>query len=75
MVIVFEDHVALTPVGKPLAEPIPVADVVVCVMFGDNAVLIQSVGVDEAIVTVIFRVTVIVPVAFTLPHPPVKGIE
>ena len=39
-----------------------------------NAVLIHNVGVDEAPLTVFAAVTVIVPVAFTLPHPPVSGI-
>ena len=72
MVIVFEAHAADTPLGKPEALPIPVAKVVACVM-GVNKVLIQSVGVDEAAVTVLSSVTVIVPVAFTVPHPPVNG--
>jgi hypothetical protein len=36
--------------------------------------LIQSVGVVEGAVTVLSGFTVIVPVAFTAPHPPVKGI-
>ncbi len=38
-----------------------------------NGVFIQSVGVDEAAVTVLFGVTVIVPVALTVPQPPVNG--
>jgi hypothetical protein len=37
-----------------------------------NAVLIQTVGVEDAAVTVLIR-TVIVPVAFTEPQPPVNG--
>ena len=74
MVIVLEDHAAITPGGKPLAVLIPVANIVVCVIPDDSGVLIQSVGEDEAAVTVIFGVTVIVPVAFTAPQPPVKGI-
>jgi hypothetical protein len=52
----------------------PVAPVVVCVIFV-KGVLIQSVGVDEAAPTVFDVTTVIVPVAFTVPQPPVKGIE
>ena len=72
MVIVFEAQAAVTPVGRPVAAPIPVASVVVCVMLV-NAVLIQSVGVEDGPLTVLFGVTVIVPVAFTAPHPPVKG--
>jgi hypothetical protein len=39
-----------------------------------SAVLIQTVGVDEAAPTVFAAVTVMVPVALTLPHPPVRGI-
>ena len=78
MVIILLAKVALKPAGKPLEpEPpafdIPVAPVVVCVIFV-NAVLIHSVGVLEAAVAVLAAVTVMVPVAFTLPHPPVNGI-
>ena len=69
MVMVFDAHDAVTPAGNPVAVPTPVANVVVWVMFGLNAVLIHSVGVDEAAVTVIFGVTVIVPVAVALPQP------
>ena len=72
MVIVFDAQAAVTPAGKPVAVPIPVAPVVVCVM-AVKAVLIQSVGVDDAAPAVLFEVTVIVPVAFTLPQPPVNG--
>jgi hypothetical protein len=55
----------------------PVALVVVCVIFV-KAVLTVSVGVDEAAPAehgggVVL--TVILPVAFTLPHPPVRGIS
>ena len=53
--------------------PIPVAPVVVCVILV-KAVLIHNVGVDEAVPAVFAAVTVIVPVVFTLPQPPVKGI-
>ena len=52
--------------------PIPVAPVVVCVMTV-KAVLIQSVGVDVAAVTVLSGVTVMVPVAIP-PQPPANGI-
>ena len=72
MVIVLDAKAALTPDGKPVAAPIPVAPVVAWVIFV-NAVLIHKVGVDEAAPTVLFGLTVIVPVAFTLPHPPVSG--
>ena len=73
MVIVFATHAAVTPAGKPTAAPIPVAPVVVCVI-AVSGVLIQSAGVDEAALTVLLVMTVIVPVAFVLPHPPVNGI-
>ena len=72
IVIVLVAHVAVTPVGKPVAVPIPVAPVVVCVI-AVSAVLIHNVGVLDAAVTVLAGVTVIVPVAFTVPQPPDKG--
>jgi hypothetical protein len=77
MVMVLFAKAALKPAGKPL-EPetpvfnIPVAPVVAIVIFV-NAVLIHSVGVLDAALAVLAAVTVIVPVAFTLPHPPVNG--
>ena len=46
---------------------------VVCVIFV-NAVLIHSVGVLDAAPDVLDAFTVIVPVASTLPQPPVNGI-
>ena len=64
---------AVTPDGNPVAAPIPVAPVVVWVILV-KAVLMHKVGDDEAAATVLFGVTVIVPVAFTLPQPPVDGI-
>ena len=73
MVIVLLNHVAVTPAGNPVAVPIPVAPVVVCVI-AVNAVLIHNVGVDDAADAVFAEVTVIVPVALTVPHPPVNGI-
>ena len=51
MVIVLDAQAAVTPAGSPVAVPIPVAPVVVCVIFV-NAVLIQRVGVEEAVPTV-----------------------
>ena len=72
IVIVFVAHAAVTPAGRPVAVPIPVAPVVVCVMFV-KAVLILSVGVLEAAPAVLDVITVIVPVALTLPQPPVSG--
>ena len=77
MVIVLLAHVAVTPAGKPLTVPIPVAPVVVCVMLvlGEafKAVLIQRLRVALVGLTVIFAVTMILPVAFTVPQPPVNG--
>jgi hypothetical protein len=72
MVSVFAAQAAVTPAGRPVAAPIPVAPVVACVI-AVKAVLIQSVGVEEATPAVFAGVTVIVPVAFTDPQPPVKG--
>ena len=74
MVIVFEAKAAVTPVGKPVAAPMPVAPVVACVILV-IAVLIHTVGVEDAAPAVLAGVTVIVPVAFTVPQPPVNGIE
>jgi len=76
IVIVPPDQVALTPAGRPFAPDtpllaIPVAPVVVCVILV-IAVLIQTVGVDEGPLAVLAAVTVIVPVALTLPQPPVS---
>ena len=70
--MVFDAHEALTPVGNPVAVPIPVAPVVVWVMFV-SAVLIHNVGVDDAAPAVFAVVTVIVPVAVADPQPPVNG--
>ena len=72
MVMVFVAQAAVTPVGRPVAVPIPVAPVVVCVMLV-NAVLIHSVGDEDAAPAVLSGVTVIVPVAFAVPQPPVRG--
>jgi hypothetical protein len=71
MVLVAQD--AVTPAGNPVAVPIPVAPVVICVI-GVRAVLIHNVGVNEATPTVLAGVTVIVPVALTVPQPPVNRI-
>ena len=72
MVIVLLAQAALTPAGNPVAMPMPVAPVVACVIFV-NAVLIHKVGALDAASTVLSGVTVIVPVAFTVPQPPVNG--
>ena len=72
IVIVLDAKAAVTPAGNPVSAPMPVAPVVACVILV-NAVLMHKVGVDEAAPAVLFGVTVIVPVAFTLPQPPVNG--
>jgi hypothetical protein len=76
IVITLLDQFAVTPDGKPVALPIPVALVVACVIFV-IAVFTVSVGVDDAVPAEQAGValTVILPVAFTLPHPPVRGIS
>ena len=70
--IVFVAQAAVTPAGKPVAVPMPVAPVVVRVILV-NAVLIHKTGVLDAVPAVLFGFTVMVPVAFTLPQPPVNG--
>ena len=70
--IVLAAHKAVTPVGKPVTVPIPVAPVVVWVI-GVNAVLIHNVGALEAAVTVLSALTIILPVANTVLQPPVNG--
>lgn len=72
MVIRSSFHSAVTPAGKSTGVPIPVAPVVVWIMLV-IAVPIHTVGEREAAVTVLTALTVIVPVALTLPQPPVKG--
>ena len=77
MVMVLAAHAAETPAGKPsvpeLPPVIPVAPVVAIVILV-NAVLIHSVGVDDGLPAVLLALTVIVPVALTVPQPPVRGI-
>jgi hypothetical protein len=67
------DQMAVNPSGKPVAAPIPVAPVVLKAISEGKGKLIQSDGVADALVTVLPN-TVIVPVALTVPHPPVNGI-
>jgi hypothetical protein len=71
MVIVLDAQDAVTPAGRPVGVPIPVAPVVVCVILV-SAVLIHIVGVEDAVPAVLSGVTVIVPVANTVPQPPVN---
>lgn len=71
MVLLF--HTAFSPAGSPAGAPIPVAPVVVKVIEGDNTSLIQT-DLGVGAVTVLIN-TVIVPVAVTVAHPPVSGME
>ena len=70
--IVFEAQFAVTPGGNPVTELNPSAPVVIWVI-GDNALLMQIVGVDDGALIVFSGLTRIVPVAFIVPHPPVSG--
>ncbi len=70
--MILADQLALTPAGKPVDTPIPVALVVVWVI-PDKTVLMHKVGVDEAAPTVLATETIIVPVAYAVPQPPVNG--
>ena len=74
IVIILLAQTAVTPAGNPVAVPMPVAPVVVIVIDGVKAVFTISVIGDA--VPAVFGVhaeTVMVPIAFTLPQPPVKG--
>ena len=57
IVIVLLAHAAVTPEGKPVGVPIPVAPLVLCVIFV-NGVLIHRVGVLKAAPAVLFVDTV-----------------
>jgi hypothetical protein len=79
IVIVLDTQCAETPAGNPFAPvtpslEIPVAPVVVCVIDA-KAVLMQSVGVVDGALAVLFGFTLIVPIAFTVPQPPANGME
>ena len=68
MVSTFEAHATFTPAGNPIAVPIPVAPVVVCVI-AVSALLIHNVGELEAIPNVLFEETVAANVlAALVPH-------
>ncbi len=70
MVLAAQD--AVTPAGRPVAEPMPVAPVVVCVI-AVSAVLMHRVGVEDAVPAVLSSMTVMVPVALAVAQPPVSG--
>ena len=74
IVITLPDQAAETPVGNPIAVPIPVALLVEWVIFV-KAVFTVSVGVVDAAAAEQAAFTVIVPVALTaLQLVPVSGI-
>ena len=68
IVIVFDAKEAVTPAGKLVALPMPVAPVVECVMFVRGE-LIQTVGEDEAAPTARLGVTVTTVAAEVVLHP------
>ncbi len=79
MVMVLEAHEALTPAGKPLSPEapefeIPVAPTVAMVI-ELISVFTHTVGLEDGAAAVLVVITVIVPLALTVPHPPVNGIE
>ena len=56
IVIVLLNQAAVTPVGKPVGNPMPVAPVVVCVI-GVNVEFIHKVGVDDGAESVLSGIT------------------
>jgi hypothetical protein len=77
MVMVLDAHEADTPAGKPFAPDTPLFDMpvapVVAIVMLVNAVLMHKVGEEDGVPAVFAAVTEIVPVALTVPHPPVNG--
>ena len=71
--MVLDAHAAVTPAGKPVGAPMPVAPVVAMVILV-KAVLMHKVGEEDGAPAVFAGVTVIAPVALTVPQPPVNGI-
>ncbi len=68
IVMMLLDQLAVTPGGKPIAEPIPVAPVVVCVIAGIDSPK-QIDGVELPILTVFSGIIVIVPVTLSKAQP------
>ena len=77
MVMVLDNHEADIPAGKPFAPDTPLFDMavapVVAMVILVNGVLMHKVGEVDGVPTVFAGVTVMVPVALTLPQPPVNG--
>ena len=74
MVILSEDQLAITPLGRPDEMPIPVAPEVVCMIFVSD-VFIHNIGSDEGELTVLSKVIEIIPLAYKVSHPPVNGMR
>ena len=74
IVIVLFDQEALTPAGKPVAVPMPVAPVVLWVIFVVNPVLIHNVGVFGAALTVFFPLIIMVCFAVSGEQSSIPGI-
>ena len=72
--IILEAQVAITPAGRPIAVPIPVAPIVVCVIAVKDE-LIHTVGVEDGALTILSGRTMITPTALSRPQPPESGIE
>ena len=72
MVRVLDAQAAVTPPGKPVGVPMPVAPVVECVILV-NGVLIHKLGVLDAALAVLIAETVMVPVAFEVLQAPING--
>ncbi len=72
--VVLPVKLTLKPAGKSVGVPIPVAPVVEMVILDGSDVPTQTIGFVDAKPTVMFGLTVIVPVALTVPQPPVNGI-
>ena len=70
--MVLASQEAVTPKGKPVAVPIPVAPVVVCVIVA-KVVLIHNICGPNDGVTVLLGLTIILPVANNVLQPPVNG--
>lgn len=72
IVMVWFDHVAVTPGGNPEAVSIPATPEVLWVM-SVNGVLMHREGLEEAAPTVPVATTVMVPTALTKPQTPSRG--
>ena len=72
IVIRFDVHCALTPAGSPVEIPIPVAPEVTWVML-DMVVPTHNVGELDDALTVLLFTTLMIPLAYKVSQPPVRG--